>query len=674
MRAIIQCPSLCDECTARVYRYEVDPTTNSFNGGNSDGHRALNTGMYIEEGSNLEVQVAASDQWGIGVGQLVPATGSSQTYSYPGPPPLQFPVGALVARIGSSGNWFLAANYRDHAPASGVLELMQWDSESNDNGHDRLTVKISSVPASCDPCFGIFCTLSIPACPQGQKVYTYRKPGACCPSYGCVPLNADSCPAVRPNVGDHCPSDGVECGYDAMCCCGNLAAGDCTYTARAVCRNGAWALALALIRCVPEQCAPTPPDPCADILCPLGLALCDPGKSPISVKPSGECCAKRGCLPTNPAACPATLPSGSCSGDLHCAYNPSCCCGNFRDGDCAYTSFAECVNGQWQVMAALIACLPDACSLDPCKGIACAQAIPACPTGQHVRTYRNPGDCCDRYECVPDPTCPAEIPSGGTCNWDGVCYYNQHCCCNNGAPGDCIFITHAACDNGELHIALADRVCPNNCNDPCAGIACARPVPACQADERLRTYREPGDCCDRYECVPATPANCPNDIPADGHCNWDGVCLYNKQCCCNDGRAGDCVFINHAACDNGELHLAIADIFCQPEACDPCYHVMCAMAIPTCESGKHVRKYRNPGDCCDRYECVPDTPANCPNELPKDTCNWEGTCLMDQFCCCHNGAPNDCTYTTHATCTGGQLAVAMASILCADCGTGTAPH
>jgi hypothetical protein len=119
-------------------------------------------------------------------------------------------------------------------------------------GDGQWQIAMASVmcPPSCDadPCADIACAMAMPSCQVGEEVYSYRKPGDCCDSYGCVPVNAATCPAEQPGPGEVCGQE-MSCHYSPHCCCGDLSPGDCIMTAHADCNGGQWQIALAARLC-----------------------------------------------------------------------------------------------------------------------------------------------------------------------------------------------------------------------------------------------------------------------------------------------------------------------------------------------------------------------------------------------------------------------------------------
>jgi len=144
---------------AHAVTFVVDAQLNSSTGG------VAKPTVVLTAGQAFSVSAGLSDLWSLGtpprwcnadglVGNTF-ATGSDESgltvgtqtganYGLLTIGSYSFPYGALVGEVG--GNYFLVGtNYASTAPASGTLNLYNWDSNASDNSHD-ISVDVTAQP------------------------------------------------------------------------------------------------------------------------------------------------------------------------------------------------------------------------------------------------------------------------------------------------------------------------------------------------------------------------------------------------------------------------------------------------------------------------------------------------------------------------------------------------
>ncbi|HYQ17552.1 MAG TPA: SUMF1/EgtB/PvdO family nonheme iron enzyme [Polyangiaceae bacterium] len=231
--------------------------------------------------------------------------------------------------------------------------------------------------------------------------------------------------------------------------------------------------------------------------------------------------------------------------------------GSCHDGECSYASHAI-----------TCSCANDACSTDPCIGLACvAPPLPICKDADTLRTSAAHGTCsggsCDY--ATTDEDCEFGC-SNGACNPDPC----QGVMCKTQPPATCkdastktTFASSGTCDNGDCSYGSTDTPCGSNkscsgagvCNVCAADASCGASCTACGGStprcKNLGTTSQCVKCVTNQDCTSASAPVCnlstntcvarPSCVGLAATCGPSG----NGDCCATGAVPGGTFFRNY---------------------------------------------------------------------------------------------------------------------------------
>ncbi|MBI5544626.1 MAG: choice-of-anchor D domain-containing protein, partial [Deltaproteobacteria bacterium] len=523
------------------------------------------------------------------------------------------------------GNQSVAATviYRPKREGAHAARLIVF-SDANNTG--ELTIALSGVAVTLDPCAGVSCNTppgpcfkEAGACSEGACFYSPKDDGT-----GCDDANActeqDVCRAgscqgtpkscLTPPAG-HCTGSNAFVTYSSPGTCAN---GACQYTElQHSCSGG----------CVNDVC--TPP-PCQGMTC----------NDPPPCFKTGGTCVNGSCRyePNTGASCDdanACTEHDACSGSGTCSGAPKAC---------SSPPASICKDGQTiTIYSATGTCgAGGVCSYAP-SDVACALGCDAatgscktgCDSGKHVCN----GACVDSSSlatcgtsCTP---CPTDAHGTATCNgtqcgmqcatgWqsNGVgCSDINECVTNNGGCH-----AHATCTNTP-----GSRTCACNqgytgdgfsCTSPCDGMTCNSPPTCFMAGACVN-----GSC--QYDPTVGASCNDGNACTEQDMCLSSGVCAGTLKTCANPppsickGAQTMTTYSSIGTCGAGGV--------CSYSASDVSCALGCDSATGKCKTGCDAGKHLCNGACVDNSSvatCGTSSCTPCPTD-PHGTATCNGT-------------------------------------------------